>query len=422
MRRAAKETGAMAINLITVDEKERGLLTYVSITHAFNDAWHILYPSLLFLIALDYPNFFFLGVLANVVIASRAIAGIFAGFLADRYSNKVLFAACAVLSALGSLLVGISRNEVTLALALFVLGVGIGIYHPVGMASIARNIRQRATALGIHEAAGIVGYGLIPVALASIGIAFGWKSAFLVAACASLIPLALLFLVPKEFDQPRQTKTGEDVSTARLLSKLREKKVIGVYLTSAFLETAQNGFTTFLPTAIAVIGGLGEGRVVGLSTTGLFLGLTILAGIPGSLIGGRLGERFSPDRALAVLSLLPIPLLLFMGATEGAAWLALASLVRIPFNATSPVINTLVAKNLPPGIHGKGFALSYSLGPIVSSLVALLAGAIIQAYGLRWVFPLMAIFLVGAFISAQFVLRPTRQERLAAAGPERRQR
>ncbi|MBM3947865.1 MAG: MFS transporter [SAR202 cluster bacterium] len=398
----------MPIKLITVDEKERGLLTYVSITHAFNDAWHLLYPSLLFLIALDYPNFFFLGVLANVVIASRAITAILAGILADRYSNRVLFAACAVLSALGSLLVGISQDEVSLALALFILGVGIGIYHPVGMATIARNIRQRATALGIHEAAGILGYGLIPVVLVSVGIAFGWKTAFLIAAGASLVPMALLFLVPKQFDRPRLVKSEDNVPASRLLSTLTERRVLGVYMTSAFMETAQNGFTTFLPAAIAVIGGLGEGRVAGLSTTGLFLGLTILVGIPGSLIGGRLGDRFSPHRALAVLSLLPIPLLLFMGATEGAAWLALASLVRIPFNATSPLINALVAKNLPPGIHGKAFALSYSLGPIVSSLVALLAGAIIQAYGLPWVFPLMAVFLVGAFLSARFVLRPAR--------------
>jgi ACS family hexuronate transporter-like MFS transporter len=315
--------------------------------------------------------------------------------------------------------VGISRNEFSLAVALFVLGVGIGIYHPVSMASIARNIRQRATALGIHEAAGIVGYGLIPIALVSIGIAFGWKSAFLIAAAASLVPLALLFLVPKEFDKPRLAKSEDTIPTSRLLSKLAERKVLGVYMTLAFMETAQNGFTTFLPAAIAVIGGLGENRIFGLSTTGLFLGLTILVGIPGSLIGGRLGDRFSPARALSVLSLLPIPLLVFMGAAEGAVWLALASLVRVPFNASSPLINTLVAKNLPPGIHGKSFALSYSLGPIVSSLVALLAGAIIQAFGLPWVFPLMAVFLVGAFLSARFVLRPVKDEAQAAPRPER---
>ncbi len=384
----------MAFTLISVDNKEKRLLIFASVAHSVSDAWHLIYPALLFLIALEYDNFFFLGVLANIVIVSRALSGVLAGFLADRFSNRLLLAAFALLCALGSFMVYLSQNQFMLALSLFVLGVGTGIYHPVGLSSISRNIRRRTEALGIHEAAGAIGLSVFPVILVSVGVATGWRSSFLLASIVSLALLPMLPLVPKEFDVPRRPPAAERKAQPRLWEIFGRRPVILLYAAAILLEAPQIGFMTFLPIAIAVIGGLEESQVLGISTTGLFISLAILVGAVGSFIGGWLGGLFAPERVLSLLLLVPIPLLLLLGVAEGNVLLALAPIVRVPFNATAPLLNTMIGKYLPVDAQGRGFAVLYGLGPVVGSLVALLAGAIAQTYGLNWVFPVMAVFLL----------------------------
>ncbi|MDA1189581.1 MAG: MFS transporter [Chloroflexi bacterium] len=403
----------MKVHLIDVDPNERRLLTYTFIAHAVSDAWHILYPSLLFLIAVDYENLFFLAVLANVVIASRALAGVLAGIISDRYNARILYAAFAILSAAGSFMAAAPWGPVGLAAGLFVLGVGTGIYHPVGLAAIGRNIRQKAPALGIHEMGGLVGLGILPIAIVSIGVRFGWEWGFVLAGFLSLIPLVTLFLAPKEFDHPPKAESRQTVSLKEVVRLFTQKKVMGIYLTAAFLETSQMGFTTFLTLAIADIGGFGERTFLQISITALYLSFTILIGSPGSLLGGRLGDKFSPVKVLTVLSLVPIPFLILMGMTTGALWLALAAVIRFPFTAMSPLVNTMIAQQLPGNTQGKAYAISYGLGPIIAALVALLAGVIAEAHGVEWVFPLMAVFLIPASLSALLMLGSSKEERIA---------
>ena len=164
---------------------------------------------------------------------------------------------------------------------------------------------------------------------------------------------------------------------------------------------------------------MGEGQVLGISATGLFISLAILVGAGGSFLGGRLGELFAPERVLSVMMLVPIPLLVLLGVVEGKALLVLAPLVNIPFNATAPILNSLIGKYLPVAMHGRGFAALYGLGPLVGSLVALLAGAVAQTYGLNWVFPVMAVFLLVAFPLPYLILASVQGVAEAAEGEGR---
>ncbi len=389
----------MRLKLITANWEEKRLLAYTGVSHSVSDAWHIIYPALLFLIAVDHPNYFFLGVLANITVASRAVAGMVSGFLADRYSSRILYGAFAVLSALGCFLIYLTSGAIMLAVGLFILGVGTGIYHPVGLASITRFVRRRTEALGIHESAGSLGLSLFPVLLISIGIAYGWRTSFLVGGFVSLLPLLLLSLIPGNFDMPGQDSGDEDnrEGWSAVLRAFTSRRVLIMYGAVVLLEAGSTGVETFLPVAIADIGGLGEGTLGGISTTGLFLSLVILVGVPGSLLGGTIGARWGADRTLAVLSLAPIPILALFAVVSGNVFLALAPILRALTNARSPALNALVGANLPAGMQGKGFALMYGISPAVASLIALAAGAVAEAWGLRWIFPLGAVMLAAAF-------------------------
>ena len=310
----------------------------------------------------------------------------------------MLYGAFAALSALGCFVIYLTSGTVMLGVGLFVLGVGTGVYHPVGLASITRFVRRRTEGLGIHEAAGSLGLSLFPVVLISVGIAYGWRTSFLVAGFVSLLPLVLLPLIPGRFDMPRDDSSEEeDGGWSDVLKAFTSRRVLIMYAAVVLLEASSTGVDTFLPVAIADIGGLGEGTFGGISTTGLFLSMMILVGVPGSLLGGVLGARWGADRTLAALTLAPLPILALFAVLTGNAFLTLAPILRMVSNARSPALNALIGANLPPGMQGKGFAMMYGLSPAVASIVALAAGAVAEAYGLKWVFPLGGVLLAVAF-------------------------
>ena len=115
-----------------MNRREKRLLAFSRAAHVVSDGWAYMYPSLLFLIALDFrENYFVLGILANIFIASMGVSGVISGILADRLSVRHMFVAFSLICALGCTFVLLSTNDVTLGAALFFLGVGVGLYYPV---------------------------------------------------------------------------------------------------------------------------------------------------------------------------------------------------------------------------------------------------------------------------------------------------
>ena len=374
---------------------ERKLLAYTSQAHAVSDAWHLLFPALLFVMAADFNNdYLFLGLMANAMVAARGVSGVVAGFLADTYSSRRLFAAFGVLCCLGCLAISTSSGRAALLLGLILLGLGTGIYHPVGLSAITRSVTRRAEGLGIHGLAGSVGASALPVAAISIGIAFTWKTSFAVGAVVSLSVLALLPLVPSVFDRPVKRPGDPLLDLRGMVRSLTRGPLIALYGVSILIEFSLIGFLTFLTTAIAAYAGFGQESIAGLSTTGLFATLVIAVGGVGAFFGGRLGERFSSESVLFASTLMAVPALLLLGVAKGAFLLALTPVIGLMFLAQAPQIGALLGRFLPGYMHGKGFALLYGTAQALGSLAGLLGGAVAQQYGVNWVFPILALVLL----------------------------
>ena len=356
-------------------KKERNLLIFTGLSHAVCDAWHLIYPALLFLIAVDYDDFFFLGIVANIMIISRGFAGVTSGILADKYSSRFIYSSFAILSALGCFLVYISHNQIMLVFSFAILGIGTGIYHPVGLSSITRFIKSKTRALGLHESAGCIGMGLIPILLTSIGLSFGWRYAFLTAGFISLIPLLLIPIVDEQYDKFQLPDANNQKISQQIKSVIK----------------------TFADPLVLLTYAIKEGKVIGLSLTGLFVSLMVLAGVPGSIYGGILGSKIGIYKSLNLILLVQIPILIVITLTTGVWLLVLAPFIRLLTNMRSPLTNALISENIPLEMHGKGFAIMYGIAPIIGGLVALLGGAIAKLYGLNWVFPVIAILIAMSF-------------------------
>ena len=380
-----------------MNKNEKGLLTFSCVAHSMADGWGILFPSLLFLIALDYgEDYFFLGILANIVIASAGTTSILSGFLADRSSPRHMFTAFSLLSALGCIFVFMSWDRTSLGVALFLLGIGVGLYHPVGLSAITRNIRRTSAALGIHGLAGSVGHGMVPVIVVTVGVAFDWKVSFALAAVASLVLLPLIPLVPKEFDRQTVSDSDRRAPLRDVLFSLLQRRMLSIYVVSTLRDFAFFGFLTFLTTVIALRGGLDDTRYLGISATGLFASVVMTTGGVGSFIGGKLGERYNPVRLLLLLTFAPVPVMLLLGSAKGTYLLALAPFAALAFSTGGPVILSLIGRYLPSTMHGKGFAVLVGGGQAIGSTVGILSGWIAQNLGVNWVFPVMAVFPAAA--------------------------
>ena len=80
------------LKLTPFTAKENRLLFFTSSAHAVSDAGYVLYPSLLFLIALDFNgNYAFLGIGATLFLLSAGISGTISGILSDKVNTNLLF-------------------------------------------------------------------------------------------------------------------------------------------------------------------------------------------------------------------------------------------------------------------------------------------------------------------------------------------
>lgn len=389
------------MKLVTLNKKERNLLIFTSFAHIMSDGLHLFYPSLLFLIASDFnKNYFLLGILGNIIMGAGGVSGVIAGFLSDKYSSRRLFTGFALLSGIGSLFIYFSNGNVAISFSMLIFGFGVGIYHPVGLSSISRNIRHRTEALGVHAMVGGIGLSLAPMLVISLGMSFGWRVSFLVGAFLSFVVILLIPLIPKEFDKPKNDTSVHSITFINIMHTLTQKRLMAIYSTSILRQFAASGFMIFLATTIDKSVELETlvslSNSTGISSTALLVTSIFAIGALGSYFGGKLGERFGLERIIILITMIGIPLLILTGLTSGISLIVVAALAALTLNSGDPILGSLIGKYLAASMQGKGFAILHGLSQTVGSFSGILAGFIAHNLGISWVFPIMAIFLLAA--------------------------
>ena len=98
------------------------------------------------------------------------------GYISDRWPRVRLVALGPAVAAVCCASIGLAHSYWTLALCLFVTGLGIGAFHPQAAALARAAGRGRGLAMSVFTVGGNVGYGLAPL-LATLYLAiFGLRS------------------------------------------------------------------------------------------------------------------------------------------------------------------------------------------------------------------------------------------------------
>ena len=380
-----------------IDKEEKNFLLFASFSHAISDAWHMLFPMLIFIIDNDYNDYLFLSLLITITIITRAISGFLCGIISDKINSRYIFILFPLFSSLGCLIVFISTNQIVLGVGLSLLGLGTGIYHPISLSLISKNMKKHSEALGFHEAGGILGQSFLIISLISVAVQFGWKESFLLASFISILPLILMIKINNKFFMSKSNLHGNYTDSKLQLSSkfpIYMISIILVYSIIILLEGSTTATDSFLSAIIADLGGIGETTIFQIPKTALMYSLIVLFGTPGSILSGILSAKIGPEKALLIVSILCIPVLIFLYYQQSLILLITLPILRALISSRSPIQNVLIAKYIPSNKTGLGFGFMYGISPIIGAFIAIIGGYSIETYALKAVFFLASLIII----------------------------
>ena len=383
---------------------EKQVVAYTSVCHALDHIFELTYGVVLIGIAQEFGvGLFILGVLANIAGFTFGLTALPSGFLADRIGERRLLMLFCLGSGVASIAVGLSPNVYVLGVALAVLGLTLGIYHPVGSAFITRATRQRGIAFGYLGVGGNLGVALGPILAGAIASPLGWRAPYLIFAIPALLMAALVY----SFNQAEIPTVPEDTVTAGP-ERTRLKSII-LPLAFIFLAAAMNGFiyrglVTFLPLYLSQRLHFTFLNWDSMAIAGAFTTVALFFGVIGQLLGGYLCERRSHEGLAFIVAVVAIPLLLMMGNSEGLPLMMAAITLAFFHFMSQPIFNNLIADYAPVAWRGRSYGISFFFAFGIGSFSATFLGYIAEQAGTNWVFTAMGGIAVIATVLVMILL------------------
>jgi MFS transporter, Spinster family, sphingosine-1-phosphate transporter len=300
------------------------------------------------------------GTLAPAFLVTYMLSAPVLGFLADRFSRWVIVGVCVILWSFATAASGFAVTFVALFATRIFVGIGEGGYGPAAPTILADyfTLQTRGRVMAIFCAAIPVGSALGYVLGGLVNAQLGWRWAFYLVAIPGII-LGLFCFFQKD---PRvRSRVREERRRARkenYIALLRTRSFVFNCMAQTAMTFALGGLAFWMPAYLIF-----RNQPPALATP-IFGGITVVAGLISTLLGGfaadRLQKRFSGSYFLVsgLGMLLAFPL--FIGtlyAPFPMAWGFLFGAVFFVFLNTGPS-NAALANVAGPKVRATAFALN----------------------------------------------------------------
>ena len=376
-----------------------------AIAHAIDDVYQGLVPSCVPYFVLDrHYGYVAASGLTLAATLGSALPQLVIGVVVDRFRMSWMAGAGVSLAGIGVGLSGVAHGYALVWLLLFTSGLGVAMFHPAAGKAARRaadqgtdeGARDSASAMSIFASGGNVGFFLAPVlatpALAAIGLG----------ATVLFIPPAVLMgfvLLRHQQRVAPRSRTSAHAGTDRwgpfaMLTAVEITRSVNFFGVSTFIE-------------LYWIAHLHSSRTV----AGLALTCFLLGGVLGTLLGGRIADRFGLTRttlfgnAVAIPALIALRLCPSPGIALVAA-LAAGITVRIPFS-----VLVKLGQDYLPGRPGTASGVTLGLAVSAGGLASPVFGAVASAYGTPAVFSILCLLPVPAVVISAFLPEPERPRR-----------
>jgi MFS family permease len=337
-----------------------------------------------------------------------ALAGLPAGYLADRFSRKTVLLVSIVIYSVGTLATPLASGWASMAVYRIISGFGEGMQAAALFAAVGAFFhRQRGLALGALGVA--FGLGVMVGPLLGVGVAadFGtWRAPFVLFGLSGLaITLIALFAVSRRITEHSTGAAVSDRSYDYMPLKPYNRNSIALAVASAIGGVILYGFLGLYPTFLVSELHLTTAQsALALS----FVGFGGLAGILGGWIGDRVDQRNLLIGSLVAMSI--ISLLIFQ-VQASLGWQLVFAFLMGAFGTgvLFPNANSAIQRAVRPNQVGRaaGLFVTCYYGPAAFS--GLLFGALVAGLGWRqaglWqmtLLPLVAVIALAFVRTSQF--------------------
>ncbi len=380
--------------------------------HTFAHLLMLLYPTVVLSLEIAWNRPF--EELIALMLVGQVLFGVGAvpaGWLGDRWSVPGMMAVFFLGTGAAAIATGFAATPFELGLGLAAIGLFASIYHPVGIAWVARNPVNRGKALGINGIFGSAGTAGGAVVAGTLATAYGWQWAFFVPGALCIgFGLALLATIATG----RVHDTGDAGRSAPSESSRGDMLRGGLVL----LVTIGCAGLIYQTTSFAMPK-LFEQRLTGLVDTSAGVGAMVsavyLVSASAPVFGGWLADRFDLRRVYFACWLLQIPVLALAISLAGPVLVPVATLMVLINTTAVPAENSLFARYTPPAWRGTAFGVKFLISLGVAAVSVPLVGEMYRAF--QEFGPLLATLAVAAGLGTAATLLLPAVRRAPAAQP-----
>ena len=338
------------------DLARRQSIAFLNWAHALDHFVLLIYPTVVIGLEVVYQRSYSeLIALSSAAFVAFGVFSLPAGWLADHWSRRNMMAAFYIGCGLSLAGAGLAPNLVTLAVAMFALGLFASIYHPVGMAMLIEASSARGRTLAFNGVCGNLGVSLAAAISAALTTWLGWRAAFL-APAAILVATGVfyLWLTP---DDRYHAKTRESAPAVPLTPRL------AVMLFGLFIVIALSAGLTFNVLTIALPKIVDErlSSDLPLVLVGSIATAVLICGALAQLTIGRLVEWVQPHVIFAAVTGIGFLGNLWATYASGVTLLITLALAIAAIYGQVTVNDMIMARYTADAWRGRVYAVRYFL-------------------------------------------------------------
>jgi len=347
------------------------------------------------------------GLMHYIPMICIALAGVFLGFLADRFGRKATIIIGLALYAVNSYLYIVANTYGFILSLMAIGGLAIGVFKTGALAlvgDISTSTKQHTSTMNTLEGFFAVGAIIGPFIVANF-ISEGIKWQYLYVVAGSLCILLIFMALIAKYPETKKT-TEDPINLAGTLSMLKDNYAIGFSMAAFLYVSVECAVYVWMPTLVANY----EGNLILIATYSLTIFFILRAG--GRFLGAWLMSYFNWSMVLTIVSLLIF--LCFLGSVIGGLGTAviLLPLSGLFMSVIYPTINSKGISCFPKTKHGSiaGIILFFTaagaaLGPLAMGGVSDIFGGDAK-YGFILATIFAALLCAGAIIN--LILNPTK--------------
>lgn len=374
------------------------ILFMISFSHLLNDLIQSTIPSLYPILKGEFSlSFSQIGIITLVFQLTASILQPFVGIYTDKKPNPRSLAIGMGLSMAGLLLLAAAHKYYVILIAVALIGMGSSIFHPEAsrVAQLASG-GQKGLAQSIFQVGGNSGSAIGPllVALIILPLGQGYVALF---AIAAFIGIIVLWRIGNWYAERLSFKKSAIHPDNIIEVQLSRKKVIFsisvllalVFSKYIYLASMTNYFTFFLIDKFHI----------SVKDSQLYLFMFLAAVAIGTILGGKLGDKYGRKKIIWVSILGAAPFTLCLPYLPLAWTIIFAVLIGLIIASAFSAI-LVYATDLMPNkiglVAGLFFGFMFGMGGIGSAVL----GAVADDTGIEYVFKICAFLPLIGIITA----------------------